>query len=122
MGRKMETNSESDKILAHVDGAIGWLTVNQPEKRNAVSLAMAARATEVIEQFSRDDDVRVIVLTGSGDAAFVSGADISEFEEKRNDATAAARYHLKSSQMYLAVKEIEKPTIAMIHGLSLIHI
>ena len=116
MGKKMETNSESDKILAHVDGAIGWLTVNQPEKRNAVSLAMAARATEVIEQFSKDDGVRVIILAGSGDAAFVSGADISEFEEKRNDAKAAAEYHLKSSQMYRAVKETEKPTIAMIRG------
>lgn len=111
-----ETDAESEKILAHADGAIGWITVNQPAKRNAISLAMAARATEVIKQFSEDDSVRVIILTGSGDTAFVSGADISEFEDKRNDAAAAADYHMKSSRMYRAVREIEKPTIAMIHG------
>jgi enoyl-CoA hydratase len=60
--------------------------------------------------------VRVIVLRGAGDKAFVSGADISEFEEKRSSAETTAAYHEVSHKASLALKEVGKPTIAMIRG------
>ncbi len=71
----------TEKILASREGPVGFLVFNNPERRNAVSLDMWQRAGEVIAEFGRDDGVRVIVLTGAGDKSFVSGADISKFED-----------------------------------------
>ena len=68
------------KILSATDGPIGTLTFNNPERHNAMSLDMWRAATAALEQFEKDPAVRVIVLTGAGGKAFVSGADISKFE------------------------------------------
>ncbi len=81
----------TDKILASREGPVGFLVFNNPERRNAVSLEMWQRAGEVIAGFAQDDDVRVIVLAGAGDKAFVSGADISKFEDERANAEAQVR-------------------------------
>jgi len=112
----MSESSGQEKILTRRDGPIVWLTFNQPEKRNAMSLDMTVRAREVVEEFAADDDQRVLILTGAGKSAFVSGADISEFEEKRNNAEAAAEYSKVSTGMFDALYAVDKPTIAMIHG------
>ncbi len=106
----------TDKILAEREGPIGFLIFNNPERRNAVSLEMWQRAGEVVMEFARDDSVRVIVLAGAGDKSFVSGADISKFEDERADAGAQARYAKTSSGMREALREVGKPTIAMIRG------
>ena len=79
--RQLELRTE--KMLAHVEDGVGWITFNQPEKRNAVSLAMWEAVPDIIDDFV-SNDVRVVVLKGAGDKAFVSGADISEFEEVRS--------------------------------------
>ena len=106
----------TDKILANREGPIGFLIFNNPERRNAVSLEMWQKAGEVVAEFARDDSVRVIVLAGAGDKSFVSGADISKFEDERANADAQARYAKTSSGMRAILREVGKPTIAMIHG------
>jgi enoyl-CoA hydratase len=106
----------TDKILANREGPIGFLIFNNPERRNAVSLEMWQKAGEVVAEFARDDSVRVIVLAGAGGKSFVSGADISKFEDERANADAQARYAKTSSGMRAILREVGKPTIAMIHG------
>ena len=110
-----ETPAE-EKILTRQDGPVSWLVFNQPEKRNAVSLDMSIRALEAVQAFAADDGQRVLVVRGGGEKAFVSGADISEFEKNRNSAEASEEYSRISVQMYDALHDIDKPTIAMIHG------
>lgn len=112
----MSGQSGTDKILTRSEGAVSWLVFNQPEKRNAVSLDMTVAALKAIEDFAAHDGQRVLVVTGAGEKAFVSGADISEFEERRSNVEAAAEYSRISTQMYDALAMVEKPTIAMIHG------
>ena len=83
----------TEKMLMRRDGAIGHMVFNQPEKRNAVSLAMWERATEILDEFENDADLRVVVLSGAGGKSFVSGADISEFESQRGTAEAQQYYN-----------------------------
>ncbi|MBY0270510.1 MAG: enoyl-CoA hydratase/isomerase family protein [Burkholderiales bacterium] len=106
----------ADRILAGKEGPIGFLIFNNPERRNAVSLEMWQRAGEVLTEFAGDDGVRVIVLTGAGDKSFVSGADISRFESERANAEAQEKYTKTSSGMRKILREVGKPTIAMIRG------
>jgi enoyl-CoA hydratase len=106
----------TDKMLAHVEDGVGWITFNQPNKRNAVSFAMWQAIPEIIEYFAASDDVRVVVLKGAGDKAFVSGADISEFEEVRNTPEQVEIYEAATSAANAALKSLEKPLIAMIRG------
>ena len=105
-----------DKILSKIDGAIGTLTFNNPERHNAMSLDMWRGATTVLEQFEQDAAVRVIVLTGAGGKAFVSGADISKFESERDTLDAVAEYNIAVDRFGKVLGECSKPTIAMIRG------
>src|ERR1700736_782315 len=82
----------SSKMLAEKDGAIGHIIFNNPARHNAVSLEMWQAVAQIMDDYERDDDVRVIVLSGAGGKAFVSGADISEFKEKRASQEAAEAY------------------------------
>lgn len=66
----------SDKLLAEKDGAIGWIIFNNPAKHNAVSKDMWDGLADAVDRFNADDAVRVIVLKGAGEKAFVAGADI----------------------------------------------
>jgi enoyl-CoA hydratase/carnithine racemase len=106
----------TDKIIAEVEKGVGWLTFNNPERRNAVSLEMAERVVEVMNEFVANDAVRVVVLKGAGGKSFVSGADISEFEKRRSDADKAHGYERNSLGMYEVVRDCPKPTVAMIQG------
>ncbi len=108
--------TETDKILTRADAGVRWLILNQPDKLNALSLDMTVRAHEVIEGFAAANDERVLIVTGAGDRAFNTGADISEFEEMRNSAESAARYSAVSTRMFDVLEAVQKPTIAMIHG------
>ena len=76
----------TEKILAEVDGGIGWLTFNNPTRRNAMSLEMWQGVGDAVESFQHDPEVRVVVMKGAGGRAFVSGADISEFDQRRASA------------------------------------
>tara|TARA_B100001146_G_C16110024_1_gene403212 strand:- start:56 stop:859 length:804 start_codon:yes stop_codon:yes gene_type:complete len=107
---------QTDKMLAHVEDGVGWITFNQPNKRNAVSFAMWQAIPQIIIDFASSDDVRVVVMRGAGDKAFVSGADISEFEEVRNTPEQIVVYEKATSAANAALITLDKPLIAMIRG------
>jgi enoyl-CoA hydratase len=108
--------SPTPHIIAEKDGAIGWLTFSRPARHNAMSLDMWLAVPEVLHTFSGDPEVRVIVLRGAGENAFVAGADISQFAENRADAEQAARYDAINNAAFTAIRDAGKPTIAMIQG------
>lgn len=109
-------NLQTDKMQARKEGGIGWMIFNNPERRNAVSLEMWQAIATILEDFSQDDAIRVVVMRGAGDKAFVAGADISQFEAKRADAAAAAAYGEISKAGWRAIGALQKPLIAMIRG------
>jgi enoyl-CoA hydratase/carnithine racemase len=108
--------STSDKMLSAKEGRVGIMTFNNPEKRNAVSFEMWAAAETILDDFAADPNVRVVVLTGAGGKAFVSGADISKFESERASQEASQRYNAQVERIYSRIYTMEKPTIAMIRG------
>lgn len=105
-----------ERMLVKKEEGVGWLTFNTPERRNAVSLDMWRMMGDILEDFDRDPDVRVVVLTGAGDKAFVSGADISKFETERNTPEQVANYDKVSGRAHEALANLRKPSIAMIRG------
>ena len=106
----------TDKMLARTDGRVGIMTFNNPEKHNAVSYDMWEAAEKILDGFETDPDVRVIVLTGAGGKAFVSGADISKFESERATEAAVLSYNAIVEKVYSRIYRFPKPTIAMIRG------
>ena len=103
------------RVRVEKEGQLGWIVFDHPERRNAISVDMWRDIPEIADSLAADDEVRVIVLRGAGEVAFVSGADISEFEEKRT-GDAAGRYELDNGAAMQALARLEKPVIAMIHG------
>jgi enoyl-CoA hydratase len=108
--------SETDKMLSRREGSVGYVIFNNPERRNAVSLDMWAAATRILEDFAQDDDVRVVVVTGAGGKAFISGADISRFGAERSSEEAIARYNTTVEKANNTFYDFPKPLIAMIRG------
>lgn len=106
----------SDKMLARKENGIGWMTFNNPERHNAVSLDMWAAATAILAGFAADPEVRVVVVTGAGGKAFVSGADISKFKDERSSTAEVETYNQTSARLYDKLTRFPKPTIAMIRG------
>ena len=104
------------KMIATRDGATGWLVFSNPARHNAVSYEMWQAIPGHIADFVGDPDIRVIVLRGDGDRAFVSGADISQFESKRGTAEAIAAYDRATHLANAAILACSKPTVAMIQG------
>src|SRR6266581_8490481 len=114
--RAMLDQPITTKMIAEKDGAVGRIIFNNPARHNAVSLDMWQAVAQIMDDFNADDRIRVIVVTGAGGKAFVSGADISEFKEKRANEEAAAAYAKISEASRLKLQETLKPTIAMISG------
>ena len=112
----MNVATKTDKMLSRKEGGVGYLIFNNPERHNAVSLEMWEAASGILEGFAADKDVRVVVLTGAGGKAFVSGADISKFEKERSSKEAIDRYNVIVDKANTAIYEFPKPTIAMIRG------
>ena len=108
--------TQTDKMLSRKEGGVGYMTFNNPERHNAVSLDMWEAAEGILEDFRADKNIRVVVLTGAGGKAFVSGADISKFESERSSKDAIERYNETVDKANTAVFEFPKPTIAMIRG------
>ena len=104
-------------VLLTRDGAVATVTLHNPEKLNALTLAMWRRLKRVMEDLSADDALRCVVLRGAGDEAFAAGADIAEFAAVRGNAEQGRVYHREHVQGALrAVGECRHPTVAMIHG------
>ena len=103
------------RIWIEIEGAIGWFVFDHPERRNAVSVEMWEEIPRAAQRLERDPAVRVVVLRGAGDEAFVSGADISEFAAART-GPAAASYEDRNARAFLALAGLQKPLLAMIQG------
>ncbi len=112
----MSLTLPSEKMLARAEGAIGHVIFNNPERHNAVSLEMWDALDVALQHYENDDTIRVVVLSGAGGKAFVSGADISKFEKERGSKEATQRYNSRIKQVYQRIEAFPKPTIAMIHG------
>ncbi len=107
----------SDVLLVEkLDGHIARLTVNRPEKLNALNGAVRCAIFGALDRLADDDDVRVVIITGAGDRSFIAGADISEFK----DARPVEQYRsMTRGDMYSAIESFPKPIIAMINGFCL---
>lgn len=106
----------TERLIAHKTGPVGWLIFNNPARRNALSVDMWEGMAPVLDGYADDPEVRVVVLKGAGDKAFVAGADISQFENQRASKEAVAHYDEMSKRALGALQRIGKPTIAMIRG------
>src|SRR5712691_10314832 len=111
--------SPSERVIALVADGVGWLVFNNPERRNAVSLEMWEALAAIVEHYEHDPAVRVVVLDGAGDKAFVSGADISQFEKTRHNAQASEEYSKRSDAQRALLANYPKPSIACIRGFCL---
>ena len=107
------------KILTAAADGVGRITFNQPEKRNAMSVEMWDGMTAALDEWAADPAVRVVVLTGAGDKAFVSGADISQFGATRSNAEAQREYDKLTSAGRRKLAGFQKPVIARIQGFCL---
>jgi enoyl-CoA hydratase len=117
---KTTDKSHADgKILQRVADGVGVITFNNPDKRNAMSLDMWEGLGHALVELRDDAEVRVVILVGAGDKAFVSGADISQFEKTRHNAEASEEYSRRSAAQRALLANYPKPIIACIHGFCL---
>jgi enoyl-CoA hydratase len=107
------------KILQSAGDGVGVITFNNPEKRNAMSLDMWEGFGHALIELRDDTEARVVILVGAGDKAFVSGADISQFEKTRHNAAASEEYSKRSAAERTLLADYPKPTIACIRGFCL---
>ncbi len=118
------TDGESDtfadgKIRLDVADRIAAITINNPAKRNAMSLDMWEGLGEALTELKNHPDVRVAIIVGAGEEAFISGADIGQFEEARHNAETTEHYSRRSGSALTALADFPKPTIACIKGFCL---
>jgi enoyl-CoA hydratase/carnithine racemase len=100
-------------------GRVGWIVFDQPARRNAINGAMWRGIAPAMAQLDRDPEVRCVAFRGAGTEAFSSGADISEFEEKRSETEAVGAYDGLLDQVLHAIQDSPKPSVAMIYGFCL---
>ena len=109
-------SSDRDKLISKKAEGIGYLILNQPEKRNAIGFDMWRGIGDVMEEFTKDCEVRVVVLSGAGGKAFSAGADISEFKEHRSTTVGRKDYDHAMRRAFDLLVNLPKLTIAMIDG------
>jgi enoyl-CoA hydratase/carnithine racemase len=117
--KSAEKSYADGKILQSVADGVGTITFNNPAKRNAMSLDMWEGLGLALTELRDDPHVRVVIMVGAGDKAFVSGADISQFEKTRHNAEASEEYSRKSAAQRALLADYPKPTIACIRGFCL---
>ena len=98
----MNEMAKTDKVLSRKEGGVGYVVFNNPARHNAMSLDMWAETGRIMEEFAKDDSLRCVVLTGAGEKAFVSGADISRFGAERSNEEAVKHYNATTEAASLA--------------------
>lgn len=106
----------TEDLVVTQEGGVATLTLNRERSRNAINIGMYQALPDLLRAIDADPDVKVLVIRGAGEKSFASGADITEFEQERSDATKAKNYNQKVAAAEHAIEEMVKPTIAMIHG------
>jgi enoyl-CoA hydratase/carnithine racemase len=114
--RQEATRLADGRVLAARESAVGWITFNRPERHNALSVDMWEAIPRALDLLEADEETRVIVLRGAGGKSFISGADISQFEEKRASSTAQTGYDRTVGEANRRLATARLPTIAMIRG------
>ncbi len=105
------------KIIYSKDGAVGRIVISNPKKFNAMNLEMWLTLPKALKELDADPEVRVIVVSGEGERAFISGADISEFDGLRDAQAAQDKFNAAVAGAYSAPSECQKPVIASIRGI-----
>jgi enoyl-CoA hydratase len=105
-----------DAVKVEREGELAFVEVNRPEKRNALNAAVRRELTAALHALGADDGVRVVILTGAGDTAFVAGADVAEFAGR---SALEQRAAMEASRLFDEVAAFPLPTIAMINGYAL---
>ncbi len=108
--------SPTDRVQVRLDGAALYIVFNNPARHNALSVDMWGAVPALLAQAAADERVRLVVFSGAGDKAFVSGADISQFEDQRAAREAVAHYEALAEDALLAIEQSVKPTLACIRG------
>ncbi len=109
-------STASTKILTKSEKGIGSITFNNPERHNAMSLDMWQGLADALVRFKQDQSIRVVIMSGAGEKAFVSGADISEFEKERASQEQRDGYEKVFDLALRELSTFDKPLIAMIKG------
>jgi len=113
---KLSVPSSTERIKTWREGSVLHVRFNNPEKHNALSMDMWEAVPLILAQASNDDSVRMVVFSGEGGRAFVSGADISQFEDQRAAKEAVKRYEQMAEAALQGIYEFSKPTVACIRG------
>ena len=112
----MSYPTNTERVKAWLDGQVLNIRFNNPARHNALSLDMWEAVPALLDKAAKDDEVRVVVFSGEGEKAFVSGADISQFEDMRAAKEAVKKYEALAESCLEGIYEFAKPTIACIRG------
>ena len=112
----MTYKAGTERVKTWLDGQVLHIRFNNPEKHNALSVDMWEAVPPLLDKAAKDDNVRMVVLSGEGGKSFVSGADISQFEDMRAAKEAVKKYEAMAEAALQGIYEFEKPTIACIRG------
>jgi enoyl-CoA hydratase len=111
----MNAPTSTAQLIARKEGAIGWIVISNPAKRNALTFEMWRSFPALLREFADDSEIRLVVLTGDGDH-FAAGADISQFGEKRSQGEALNQYNETLKIATAALLDFPKPLIAKVRG------
>ncbi len=106
-----------NNLILKKDGGIGWITINRPDKLNALNRETVDELRSAFLGYRDDADVRAVILTGSGEKAFIAGADIAELS--RLDGESGRAYVRNGQDLTKMVESFSKPVIAAINGFAL---
>ena len=112
----MSIKLQTELMKANVEDGIGWMTFNNPDRHNALSLEMWQGMGDILEAYNSDPKVRVVIMRGAGGKSFVSGADISEFDSKRSNADQRREYGKVAGRGSTWLAKLRKPLIGLIEG------
>lgn len=106
----------AENVLLERRGRIALITINRPDKLNALNIATRKELADTLDELRNDEEVRVAVITGAGEKAFVAGADISEFAGR---TAVQQRAVMKERSVFVSAEDFPKPLVAMINGFCL---
>ena len=108
--------SPTDRVQVHLEASALHIVFNNPARHNALSVDMWGAVPPLLAQAAQDERVRLVVFSGAGDKAFVSGADISQFEDQRAAREAVKHYEALAEDALMSIQRSPKPTLACIRG------